>query len=100
MRSFEFESFEEAYPVLLKALLIDGEIVSPRGILTKEITPVGITILNPRKAHAAKPSFDFSLSLAKRTVSSMSPAIIAQSGPSSVSIAVKTYAPNARSMPS
>jgi len=49
MRSFEFESFEEAYPELLKILLTEGENVSPRGFLTKEITPVGITIKNPRK---------------------------------------------------
>jgi len=49
MRSFEFDTFEEAYPALIKALLEEGEIVSPRGFLTKEISPVGITIKNPKK---------------------------------------------------
>jgi thymidylate synthase len=49
MRSFEFETFDEAYPKLIKALLEEGEEVSPRGLLTKEISPVGITINNPRK---------------------------------------------------
>jgi thymidylate synthase len=49
MKSFEFESIEEAYPVLLKVLLLEGTEVSPRGSLTKEITPIGITINNPRK---------------------------------------------------
>lgn len=55
MRTFTFESFEEAYPALLKALLTEGENVSPRGMLTKEISPVGITITNPRKRVIAHP---------------------------------------------
>ena len=38
MRTFEFDSFEEAYPELLKALLTEGEIVAPRGIVTREIS--------------------------------------------------------------
>lgn len=49
MRTFTFESIEESYKGLLKALLEEGEIVSPRGQLTKEITPVSITINNPKK---------------------------------------------------
>ena len=49
MKTFEFESVEQSYPVLLKALLDEGKDVSPRGQLTKEITPVAITITNPRK---------------------------------------------------
>lgn len=49
MRTFEFESLEQAYPVLLKALLEEGKEVSPRGMLTKEISPASFTILNPRK---------------------------------------------------
>lgn len=55
MRTFEFETFEEAYPKLLEALLIEGEEVSPRGMLTKEITPVGITIKNPKKRVISNP---------------------------------------------
>lgn len=55
MRSFEFESFEEAYPALLKALLTEGDDVSPRGQLTKELNPVGITIKNPRKRVISHP---------------------------------------------
>lgn len=49
MRTFEFESVEQSFPVLLKTLLEEGAEVSPRGQLTKEITPVSITINNPRK---------------------------------------------------
>lgn len=49
MRTFEFESIEQSYPALLQALLEEGQEVSPRGQLTKEITPVAITIKNPRK---------------------------------------------------
>lgn len=49
MRAFEFDSVEQSYPELLKALLTEGTEVSPRGQLTKEITPVSITINNPRK---------------------------------------------------
>jgi len=49
MRSFEFNTFEEAYPQLIKALLEEGEEVSPRGMLTREISPVGITIKDPTK---------------------------------------------------
>ena len=56
MRAFEFESFEIAYPELLKALLEEGQEVSPRGMLTKEITPVGITITNPRKRIITNPA--------------------------------------------
>lgn len=48
MRTFEFETFDEAYPALMKVLLEEGEEVSPRGLLTKEISPIGITINNPR----------------------------------------------------
>jgi thymidylate synthase len=50
MKSFEFESIEEGYPILLKTLLEEGKDVSPRGQLTKEISPLGFTINNPRKA--------------------------------------------------
>lgn len=49
MKSFEFNTFEEAYPQLIKALLEEGEEVSPRGMLTREISPVGITIKDPTK---------------------------------------------------
>lgn len=49
MRTFEFESVEQSFPVLLQALLEEGQEVSPRGQLTKEITPVSITIKNPKK---------------------------------------------------
>lgn len=49
MKSFEFESLEQAYPALIEALMNEGKEVSPRGMLTKEISPVGFTINNPRK---------------------------------------------------
>lgn len=49
MKTFEFESFEESYPFLLNELLTNGKEVSPRGMLTKEIAPIGITINNPKK---------------------------------------------------
>lgn len=58
MKTFEFESVEESYPVLLKALLEEGNDVSPRGMLTKEISPVGITINNPRKRVISDPNRD------------------------------------------
>lgn len=49
MRTFEFDSVEESYSELLKALLNEGKEVSPRGQLTREITPACITIKNPTK---------------------------------------------------
>lgn len=49
MKTFEFESLDSAYPHLLKAILEEGQEVSPRGMLTKELSPVTITITNPRK---------------------------------------------------
>lgn len=63
MRTFEFESVEQSFPVLLQALLEEGKEVSPRGQLTKEITPVAITIKNPKKrvipSNARKLNFGF-----------------------------------------
>lgn len=49
MKVFEFESVSESYIGLLKYVLEHGEEVSPRGMLTKEITPATIVINNPRK---------------------------------------------------
>lgn len=55
MRTFEFESLDAGYPHLLKAILEEGQEVSPRGMLTKEITPVTITLTNPRKRVISHP---------------------------------------------
>lgn len=49
MKNYVFESLEEAYPVLINDLINEGEKVSPRGIATREISPVCITIKDPRK---------------------------------------------------
>lgn len=49
MRTFVYESVEQAYPEIIKTLLEEGNNVSPRGMLTKELTPACITITNPRK---------------------------------------------------
>ncbi len=49
MRTFTFNNFDEAYPELIAALLNEGKDVSPRGMLTKEIAPVAITINNPNE---------------------------------------------------
>ena len=49
MRNFEYESLEQAYPNIINALLTEGKVVSPRGMVTKEISPACITITNPRK---------------------------------------------------
>src|SRR5574344_1103418 len=49
MKTIEFDSIEESYSSLIELLLNEGKEVSPRGQLTKEITPIGITINNPRK---------------------------------------------------
>lgn len=49
MKVFEFDSVAESYPELLKYVLENGEEVSPRGMLTKEVTPATIVINNPRK---------------------------------------------------
>lgn len=63
MRTFEFESVEQSFPVLLQTLLEEGKEVSPRGQLTKEITPIAITIKNPKKrvipSNARKLNFGF-----------------------------------------
>lgn len=49
MKNYVFESLEESYPVLIKDLINEGDKVSPRGIPTREISPVCITIKDPRK---------------------------------------------------
>lgn len=49
MKVFEFESLPESYPKILEYILKHGSEVSPRGMLTKEITPATIVINNPRK---------------------------------------------------
>lgn len=55
MRTYTFESLDQAYPVLLRELLDKGEEVSPRGMLTKEISPVTIVITNPLKRVISHP---------------------------------------------
>lgn len=55
MKVFEFESIPESYSEILKYVLENGSEVSPRGILTKEITPVTIVINNPRKRLISHP---------------------------------------------
>lgn len=49
MKVFEFDSIAESYAGLLKYVLENGDEVSPRGMLTKEITPATVVIKNPRK---------------------------------------------------
>lgn len=49
MKVFEFDSIAESYSGLLKYVLENGDEVSPRGMLTKEITPATVVINNPRK---------------------------------------------------
>jgi thymidylate synthase len=49
MKVFEYESIAESYAGVLQYVLENGEEVSPRGQLTKEITPAAIVIRNPRK---------------------------------------------------
>lgn len=49
MKVFEFDSIAESYSGLLKYVLENGDEVSPRGMLTKEITPATVVIKNPRK---------------------------------------------------
>jgi thymidylate synthase len=48
LNNFEFESIDAAYTPILKAVL-KGEKVSPRGEETRELSPVMISITNPRK---------------------------------------------------
>lgn len=49
MKVFEYESIAESYAGLLKYVLENGSEVSPRGMLTKEITPATVVINSPRK---------------------------------------------------
>lgn len=49
MKAFSFESVDEAFIKLLDELLKNGSEVSPRGMLTKELSPISITITNPHK---------------------------------------------------
>lgn len=49
MRVFKGNSLEELYPQLLVELIEEGEIVSPRGIKTREISPATIVINNPKR---------------------------------------------------
>jgi Thymidylate synthase len=63
MRVFEYDSVPESYVGLLEAVLNEGTEVSPRGMLTKEITPVTVVINNPQKrliTHPVrKPNYGF-----------------------------------------
>lgn len=49
MKVFEFDSIAESYKGLLQYVLENGDEVSPRGMLTKEISPATVVINNPRK---------------------------------------------------
>lgn len=49
MKVFEFDSVPESYPTLLEYVLRYGHEVSPRGMMTREITPATVVIHNPRK---------------------------------------------------
>lgn len=49
MKVFEFESIAESYPELIRYVYENGDEVSPRGMLTKEISPATVVIKNPRK---------------------------------------------------
>ena len=49
MKVFEGESLEKLYPQIIEGLFEEGDEVSPRGMLTKEITPATIVLTNPRK---------------------------------------------------
>lgn len=55
MKVFEFDSVEESYSEIIKYVLEHGDEVSPRGQLTKEITPATIVINNPRKRMISHP---------------------------------------------
>lgn len=49
MNTFEFDSIEESYQPLLKSIVDNGNEVCPRNLSTLELSPVAITIHNPRK---------------------------------------------------
>lgn len=49
MKTFEFNSVEESYQGLISALLNEGTRVAPRGLGTLELTPVAVTINDPRR---------------------------------------------------
>ncbi|AEO93578.1 thymidylate synthase [Bacillus phage G] len=49
MKVFEYESVAESYADIIKYIWENGNEVSPRGMLTKEVTPATIVINNPRK---------------------------------------------------
>ena len=49
MRTFEFKTFTDSYPVLIQTLINEGKSVSPRGMDTLEISPVSIIIKEPLK---------------------------------------------------
>jgi thymidylate synthase len=55
MKVFEFDSVAESYTEIVKYVLQNGDEVSPRGQLTREITPATIVINNPRKRVADHP---------------------------------------------
>ena len=48
MRVFTFDSVDASYHALVKAIWEEGQVVSPRGRVTKELGPVTVTITNPR----------------------------------------------------
>ena len=49
MRNFEFETIEQSYAPLIDALIKEGQPVAPRGLGTRELSPVSITINDPRR---------------------------------------------------
>jgi len=49
INDFTYDNMDEAYPDLINNLLQNGQIVSPRGKITRELMPACITIMNPRK---------------------------------------------------
>ena len=47
MLNVTFDNINQSYPVLIQHILDDGKEISPRGLSTKELSPVTITITNP-----------------------------------------------------
>lgn len=48
MKVFQYDSLDTAYYHLIKSVFEEGKEVSPRGMLTKELSPISITITNPK----------------------------------------------------
>jgi len=66
MHNWEAESFNSIYPAIFDQVVNHGDVVCPRGKITRELSPATLTLTNPRKRFcSARDGFNLPFSCAE-----------------------------------